>query len=154
MRATRDGHETGGMTTDPRHRPWLPFLALLVQLAVVAVGSGFIDGSGLEQGIDSWGYLLGVVLAIVFYATWPVLITLLCAVVGAVATSATGRRVARVVGATTAAAWALLGLVVGAVTAVTASVEADVAFGALLVLASLVPLVPLGRVIRERRASA
>jgi hypothetical protein len=122
-------------------------VALLVQLVVVGTGSWLIESSGLEQDTRVWGYLSAVVLATVLYASWPLLVTLVCAVAGSVAGTAAGTRRAALIGAVVAGAWAVFVIAVGAQTALTARVEGDVVFGLLLVGASLLALWPLARTL-------
>jgi hypothetical protein len=138
----------------PRPRPWLPLLGLLLQLALVGVGSWLIDASDLDQAIGSWGFVFAFGMATVFYASWPVLVTLVCAVAGAVASSTAAARRAAVLGAGVSVVWTGFVIVLGAHTAVTARYEAEVVFGLLLVGASVVALLPLRGVVAGRRRTA
>ena len=135
------------MSRTTHARPWLPLVALLLQLVVVVLGSWLIEASDLEQGSGVWGYVAAVVIATVLYASWPLLVTLVCAVAGSVAATAAGRRRAALIGAVVAGAWAAFVIAVGVQTALTAEVEGDVAFGLLLVAAGLLALWPLARTV-------
>ena len=135
------------MSRTTHARPWLPLVALLVQLTVVGTGSWLIESSDLEQGFKVWGYVSAFVMATVLYASWPLLVTLVCAVAGSAAGTAAGARRAAVIGAVVAGAWAAFVIAVGAQTALTAEVEGDVVFGLLLVGASLLALRPLARTL-------
>lgn len=124
-------------------RPWLPLLSLLVQIGLVGVASWMIDGSDLEQSAGSWGFVFGFVVVTVLYASWPVLVALVCAVVAVAARSEVVSRVAAWVGAIAAALFGIAGILLGAAQVTGSGYEAERAFGLVVLLASVVPLLPL-----------
>ena len=132
-------------------RPWLPLLSLLVQIGLVGVASWLIDGSDLEQSAGSWGFVFGFVVVTVLYASWPVLVALVCAVVAVAARSEVVSRVAAWVGAITAALFGIAGILLGAAQVTGVGYEAERAFGLAVLLASVVPLLPLVRVLIRGR---
>ena len=148
---SHDGATWGGQAGAMTPRPWLPLLSLLVQIGLVGVASWLIDGSDLEQSAGSWGFVFGFVVVTVLYASWPVLVALVCAVVAVAARSEVVSRVAAWVGAITAALFGIAGILLGAAQVTGVGYEAERAFGLAVLLASVVPLLPLVRVpIRGR----
>ena len=128
-------------------RPWLPLLSVLVQIALVGIASWLIDASDLAQSPGSWGYVFVFVVVTVFYAVWPVLVALVCAVTAVAARSEVVTRRAAVVGAVVAALFGVVGMLAGGMVAARGGYESDRVFGLALLVASVVPLLPMTRVL-------
>ncbi len=113
----------------PRAHAWLSLASLLTQLTLIGIGSYLIDESGLEQGAGSWGYVFAFVVITALYASWPVLATLVCAVVASASRSDVVARRAAVTGAVFAALTGLAGLLLGLLALLTSRDEAGTVFG-------------------------
>ncbi|WP_432479426.1 hypothetical protein [Nocardioides sp. GXQ0305] len=139
--------------TASRPRPWLPFLSLAAQVAVVGVGAQALDSSDLYQSTDSWGFVFAFAILAIFYASWPLLATLVCGVVATVTRGETVERRAALVGAWVAGGFGAIGIVTGTVAMATGDHAADQAFGVVLAAASVLPLLLLVRMVVPRQGS-
>lgn len=137
--------------------PWgrlsrLPLFTMLICCPALMGLAFLVDDSGLDQGPESWGYVLGSALILIGLASWPLGLALMTAVGG----SPRGgdpmrRRVCAWVGAIAAA---LSGMVLGAVgvTQMVGGTDAGLAWGlgAVLIAAPLfLPLVLCRRASRR-----
>ena len=121
--------------------PWFPFLLLLVQVLVFGVGCLAIESSGLEQGPESWGYVLTFVVLTVFYGSWPLVATLMTALLATLTSSPAGALRLAWAGAVIAAVFGLCSLGTGVYTIGTAKVEAESWFGVVIACSSVPALV-------------
>ncbi|GAA1478657.1 hypothetical protein GCM10009623_31030 [Nocardioides aestuarii] len=130
---------------------WRPLLSVLAQVAVVGVGCAVADHGGLD-GPGGWPYLLGFVLLTVFYASWPLGITLLTGIVAAVASEEATLRGAVVLGAVVAGVSGALGAAFGLVWLVVPPAHAaELVVGSSLLLGGVVALAPAVTLLRARR---
>lgn len=122
-------------------RAWLPFLSMLLQLAVALGGAQWIDTSSRFPENRGFGYAFGIFIAAFLYASWPTVITFLLAVSASFARDR--RRTLARWSASIAALWGVVVGGFGVASLVDAVDSADRAFGVVLLVAGLCSVVPL-----------
>ncbi len=136
-----------------RLRAWLPLLSLLAAVAVALLAAVWIDKSDLRQPADSWGYAAGVFILTFLYVSLPFAVVVACTLTGVLSRDRKRAHRATVVGAVVAGLVALGGLVLGILVVVDAQRPADTVFGAAVLVAGLVGLLPLPVAVRRPAAT-
>ncbi len=134
-------------------RPWLPLLAVSLQVGVLGLACAVGDLAG-PGGPGGWPFLVGFALLAVVYASWPWGITLVTGIVAASSREPANRRGAVLVGAVVATLSAALGALLGLVWVARADEAGQYLLGGALVAGPLLAAVPLVAAFRSPAASA